>query len=82
MNKIQKLKLLNEFRECYSLMGYTNTLGVFSVINQMRFFNTITIEEMQFLIDYCKPEFQLKEIEVIENLNWIDEQIEIISNEN
>jgi hypothetical protein len=82
MNKEQKLKLVNEFRDCYKLMSYTNTKGVFSVINQMHFLKIIDIYEKNFLIDFCKPKFQLQEIEVIENLHWIDEQIEILSYEN
>jgi len=82
MTKEQKLKLINEFRDCYKLMNYRNTLGVFSVINQMHFLNIVDTYEMNFLIDFCKPKFQLQEIEVIENLNWIDEQIDLLSYEN
>jgi hypothetical protein len=82
MNKEQKLKLINEFRDCYKLMSYRNTLGVFSVINQMHFLKIIDTYEMNFLNDFCKPKFQLQEIEIIENLHWIDEQIDLISYEN
>ena len=48
----------------------------------MHFLNIVDTYEMNFLIDFCKPKFQLQEIEVIENLHWINEQIDLISYEN
>jgi hypothetical protein len=82
MNKEQKIELVNKFRKYYAENIDSQKLGVFFVIAEMFCEANLTTLELTYLILLFEPKYALQEIEVIENLHWIDEQIDLISYEN
>ena len=82
MEKEQKLELVHKFRKYYAINIDSQKLGVFFVLAEMFCKGKLTALQLNYLIMLFEPKYALQEIEVLENLHWIDEQIDFINNEN
>ena len=83
MNKEQKLELVNRFKTYYNnLPNKIQKCGFLYAISTMYIDDYINSNECIYLFNLLESEFLLDDIQLLENKFWLNEQIEIISNEN
>jgi hypothetical protein len=82
MENKQKIELVNKFRKYYAENIDSQKLGVFYVLAEMFCEANLSNLELSYLIILFEPKYALEDFEIIANLHWIDEQIDLLSYEN